>query len=151
MKQDEVRRVIHGKRILALDPGMKRTGIAMTDPLHITVSPVAVIEMNDEAVSAILRIAIEHGVGAVIVGIPERTIPSAMTLFAEEFAQTLEQAIVKHNTDIAVLRYDESFSTRHAFQAMSHIGMKKKKRQEKGQKDVISACVILRNFLEEFQ
>lgn len=139
------------KRIMSIDPGMKRIGIAWCDALHIAVSPYGVIEMSPEAAETLATLAMQNDVGIVVVGIPERATPSPMTIFAEEFAGAIEAILIEKNSSIAVVRIDESFSTRHAFNAMNASGMKKKKREEKGKKDSIAACIILQNFLEEYQ
>ncbi len=148
---DDIRAKAHYKRVMAVDPGMKRIGIALCDALHITVSPLEVLAMDTHAEETIVHLARQNDVAVIVMGIPERSTPSAMTLFAEEFALRLEMLLIEKNSSIAVVRFDESFSTRHAFQAMHSVGMKKKKRETKGTKDMIAACVILQHFLEEYQ
>jgi putative holliday junction resolvase len=149
--RNEFRSKAYCKRIMAIDPGMKRIGVAWCDALHIAVSPHSVIDMDTHAAQAIATLALQNDVAIIVVGIPERAVPSAMTIFAEEFAGAIEAILTEKNSSIAVMRIDESFSTRHAFQAMHTSGMKKKKREEKGKKDAIAACIILQNFLEEYQ
>lgn len=140
---------LKGKRIAALDYGTKRIGVAVTDELHITISPREIIAADAPDLWDVVRrlVALDR-LGALVVGVPVREdgTKSAIVKKIEKFIEELRGQI-----EIPVIEYDESFSTQAAFQTMIAGGMKKKQRQQKGTKDKIAAAVILRDFLQDFE
>ncbi|MBI3258897.1 MAG: Holliday junction resolvase RuvX [Ignavibacteriae bacterium] len=140
---------LKGKRIAALDFGTKRIGLAVTDELHITISPRDILLTDaPELWDNIRRFIQIERLGAVVVGIPIKEDGSKTSI-----VKRIEKFILKLKTEIEipVIEYDESFSTQAAFQTMIAGGMKKKQRRQKGMKDKIAAAVILRYFLEDYE
>lgn len=140
---------LKGKRIAALDYGTKRIGVAVTDELHITISPREIIAADaPDLWDVVRRLVAFDRLGALVVGVPVREdgTKSAIVKKIEKFIEELRGQI-----EIPVIEYDESFSTQAAFQTMIAGGMKKKQRQQKGTKDKIAAAVILRDFLQDFE
>ena len=131
-------------RILAVDPGEKRIGLAVSDPLGMIANPLSVLEhiSRDQNGQRIAAIAAEKEAVAIVVGLPlnsEGEIgPSAKR------SVRLANAIRKY-TDTEVILWDESGSTQAAQQAYIQMGVSRKKRR--GHLDQIAATVILQSFL----
>ncbi|NJM26410.1 MAG: Holliday junction resolvase RuvX [Bacteroidia bacterium] len=130
-------------RLLAIDYGIKRTGLAVTDPLRIIATPLDTVATAD--LLNFLRSYFAHeAVDEVVIGMPRtvknedsETAPMVRT-FIQIFKQTFTQPIHE---------IDERFTTRIAQRAMIDGGMKKKDRREKGVVDRISATIILQDFM----
>ncbi len=138
--------LIRGKRLMALDYGERRTGVAVCDEMHIVVSSRPVLETDDTIIERVLQLAERERVEVIIVGVPMyhdgRVTPIITAI--ESFVERLRQA-----SSIPVVTADEAFSTRDARSIMVASGMKKKKRQTKGIKDQVAAAVILQRVLDE--
>lgn len=138
-----------GKKIAALDVGTKRIGYAICDELHISVTPKLFFDSTRKDLYEIINTRCENdGVAALIVGIPltHNDEDTRMSLLIKEFCFGLQQML-----QIPVIQYDESFSTKEAWKTMALTGFSKRRKREKGQKDMIAAAIILRNFLEELK
>lgn len=138
---------LKNKRIMSIDYGLKRTGIAVCDEFHITVTPLEVLDSSsDSFLDRIIEIAEIRSVSAIVVGVPYRLDGEKTELIEriEEFILKLKDRI-----NLPVFEFDESFSTVNATKTLINIGRKKKKRSAKGEKDKIAAALILRDFLEE--
>lgn len=135
-----------GKRLMAIDYGERRTGIAVCDEMHIVVSSRPLILTSPSIVKDVLQLAISDRVEVIIVGMPlmhdERVTPIMETIRA--FVMQLQEL-----SSIPVYTADEAFSTSEARQIMIASGMKRKKRQTKGVKDQVAAAVILKRVLVE--
>lgn len=139
--------LVKNKRVLSFDFGMVRIGWAVCDELHITVTPKGVLLSNDDNLwTKIQQIIVAERIGAVVVGVPYRNdgSESVVIMKIKEFMSEL-----KEKTGLDVFDFDESFSSVEASSTMVSIGKKKKKRAEKGSKDMVAAALILRNFLNE--
>jgi len=140
---------LNGMRLAALDIGTKRIGYATCDEHHIAITPRLFFDATKKDIFSIIRDrCLSDEIGALIVGIPlshddELT---AMAKLIKQFCEGLRQTL-----SIPIIEYDEAFSTIHAFQTMAIVGNSRKKRREKGQKDMVAAAVILRNFIEELK
>jgi putative Holliday junction resolvase len=138
--------IISGKRILALDYGERRTGVAVCDEMHIVVSSRPIIETDEHLVRNVLKQAENDRIDLIVVGVPvhhdDRITPIIQAI--TEFVAALASS-----TSIPVYPVDEAFSTRDARAIMVASGMKKKKRQTKGVKDQVAAAVILQRVLNE--
>ena len=131
-------------RLLAIDYGQKRTGIAVTDPLRITATPLCTVPTN-ELITWLQDYLRREQVDEVIIGHPTqlngqesdsmRYITPFMGLFRKTF------------TNIPLVQYDERFTSTLAHQAMLAGGMKKKDRQDKAVVDKLAACIILEDYL----
>lgn len=131
-------------RILAIDYGLKRTGIAVTDPLRIIATP-----LNTVATSALLSFLVTYAqkeaVDEFVVGMPKtlKNEDSEIVPFVKKFIEELKIKFPKKPIHLA----DERFTSSMAMQAMVAGGMKKKDRQVKGNVDKISATIILQSFI----
>ncbi|MFO7548322.1 MAG: Holliday junction resolvase RuvX [Acidimicrobiia bacterium] len=131
-------------RVLALDPGERRIGVAISDPLRITAQPLMVIDRNRQAPLDVIRQVVEtRDVDEIVVGLPIRLRggegPAAEA--ARRFAEEVEAA-----TGLPVTLVDERFSSHTAERAMLEGGARRKTRREA--RDKIAAAVILRTYLE---
>jgi len=132
-------------RIIAIDYGRKRTGLAVTDMLQIIANGLATVP-SGEAISYLTDYTLNECVDLFIVGYPKQlnNEPSENLKYVEAFVKNLSKAL----PDIPIKYYDERFTSVMAHQAMIDGGLKKKKRQDKKTVDKISAVLILQNYLE---
>ncbi len=132
-------------RILAIDYGRKRTGIAVTDILQMIAGGLATVP-SAELVPWIAAYMEEEPVERIVVGQPKQmnNEPSENMRYVEAFVSHLKRTI----PDVPVEFYDERFTSVLAHKAMIDGGLKKKKRQDKGLVDEISAVIILQSYLE---
>ena len=131
-------------RLLAIDYGTKRTGIAVTDPLQIIASGLCTVETP--TLLAFLKLyTAEEAVEAFVIGQPKRMNSEDSSVEAEiqKFISKLQQEF----PEISIHRQDERFTSKLAFQTMIDSGLKKKQRQNKALIDEISATIILQEFL----
>lgn len=131
-------------RILAIDYGQKRTGIAVTDELQIIASGLTTVP--SETALAFLKDYFEkENVMKVLIGEPKQMNgqPSESTPVIEAFVQKFKATF----PDMPLLRVDERFTSKMAFQTMIDSGLSKKQRQNKGLIDEISATIMLRDYL----
>jgi putative Holliday junction resolvase len=135
-------------RILAVDHGEKRIGLALSDPTATIASPLKVIEHVSRVVDTaqVAEIASENKVGLIIVGqsFDEEGKPNLASRRAAKFAEALKVQI-----QIPVELFDESFSTQDARSAMIELGVSRKKRA--GHHDALAAVMILRAYLESIK
>lgn len=131
-------------RILAIDYGLKRTGIAVTDALQIIASGLTTIP-SETAIDFLKDYFSKESVSKVIIGEPRQmdNTPSESTAVIEAFVVKFKQAF----PDIPVVRVDERFTSKLAFQSMIDSGLKKKQRQNKGLIDEIAATIMLQDYL----
>ncbi|MBR4239269.1 MAG: Holliday junction resolvase RuvX [Prevotella sp.] len=132
-------------RILSIDYGKKRTGIAVTDPLQIVPGGLATVstsELYDFLLSYISREPVER----IVIGEPRQTNgqPSENMARVELFVRRWR----KSQPQIPIEYYDERFTSVLAHQAMLDAGLRRKARQNKELVDEISATIILRDYLE---
>ena len=132
-------------RIIAIDYGRKRTGLAVTDNLQIIANGLTTVP-SGEAVGYLTSYTLNECVDLFVVGYPKQlnNEPSENLKYVEAFVKNLKKAL----PEIPIKYYDERFTSVMAHQAMIDGGLKKKKRQEKKTVDKISAVLILQNYLE---
>ncbi|OFX83117.1 MAG: Holliday junction DNA helicase RuvA [Bacteroidetes bacterium GWF2_33_16] len=132
-------------RVLAIDYGQKRVGIAVTDPLQIIANGLDTVHVKDiwNYLSAYLS---KEKVEKIIVGYPMQmnNQPSQAVIFINPFVKKLE----KTYPEIVIELVDERFTSKMAHQTMIDAGLKKKDRQNKALVDRISATIILQSYLE---
>lgn len=137
---------LKNKRIAGIDFGMKRTGIAVCDELHITTTPLTTLNTESpDFFDNILKIFNEQRVKAVVVGMPY-TMDGSKTDLIHEIENFIE--IIKSKSGLNVYIIDESLTSSDAKNLMLTIGKKKSKRNEKGIVDKIASALILRAFLD---
>ena len=132
-------------RILSIDYGQKRTGIAATDPLQIIANGVTTVP-SGEIIEFLNTYMQTEQVETIVVGMPKQlnNEPSENMRYIEPFVRKLKATF----PDIPVLYFDELFTYTLAHLTMLAGGMKKKERQNKAKVDEISAVIILQGYLE---
>lgn len=132
-------------RILGIDYGEKRIGLAISDPLGITAQGLPTIEYSNiqEALQKIMTIISEKEIGEIVVGLPKHMNNSLgeSARAALSFGERL-----KTHTGISVKTIDERLSTARAHKAMLEGNLSRK--QRKGRVDMIAAQLILQNYLD---
>ena len=131
-------------RILAIDYGTKRTGLAVTDEMQIIASGLTTVDTKELIVFLKNYITCEN-VEKFVVGLPKQMNNTASE--SEVYIQKFLQKLTKSIPDIPVERVDERFTSKMAFQTMIDSGLKKKQRQNKALIDEISATLILQSYL----
>ena len=133
-------------RILALDYGTKRTGVAVTDELQIIASGLTTVETG-KLMPFLKDYFANESVDLVIVGEPKQK---------DGNHSNVEEQILKFITkfnhafpEMSMERMDERFTSKIAFQTMIDSGLKKKQRQNKALVDEISATIILQDYLNK--
>ncbi|WP_439129313.1 Holliday junction resolvase RuvX [Polaribacter sp.] len=131
-------------RILAIDFGEKRTGIAVTDPLQIIASGLTTVNTK-EVLTFLKDYTSKEAISLFLVGKPKQlnNTDSQSEVFILPFLEKLEKLFPQ----IPVIRIDERFTSKMAFQTMIDSGMKKKQRRNKAIVDEISATIILQSYL----
>jgi putative holliday junction resolvase len=132
-------------RILAIDYGAKRVGLATTDPLQLIASPLETIHSKD-LVPYLTAYLQKEAVEAFVVGMPKRldNTPTDATAGAKGCVTILK----KHFPQIPVHLHDERFTSSMAHKTILAGGVKKKDRQNKELVDRVSATIILQSYLE---
>ncbi len=135
-------------RILAIDYGIKRTGIAVTDDFQLIASGLTTIP-SDKAFDFLKDYFSKENVIKVIIGEPKQ-----MNGQPSESTEAIEKFVVKFQKEfpkIQVERVDERFTSKMAFQTMIDSGLKKKQRQNKALVDEIAATIMLQDYLLRYK
>ena len=132
-------------RILAIDYGRKRTGLAVTDPLQIIAGNLATVPTHTLLAFIKDYIAREQ-VDCIVIGQPTQLNgePSESMRYITPFVNRLHKEL----PDMTVVMYDERFTSTIAHQAMIDGGMKKSDRRDKSRIDAIAATIILNDYLQ---
>jgi len=133
-------------QILAIDYGKARCGIAATDDFQIIASALETVETSS-LISFLKKYFSENKVETIVIGLPV-DLKGNMSEVEKEIQQFIE-VFGNEFPDIPVERLDERFTSKMASFFISQSGKNKKKRQEKGLIDKVSATIILQNFLEQ--
>jgi putative Holliday junction resolvase len=132
-------------RILAVDPGEKRIGIAISDPSGTIANPFSVIKHIARPIDAavIARLALEQEAGLIVVGqaLDDENMPTPQSKRAERLAEA-----IRSQSELPVVLWDESDSTQIARQARIQMGVSRRKRA--GHMDDLAAAVILQSYLD---
>ncbi|HYG17001.1 MAG TPA: Holliday junction resolvase RuvX [Bacteroidia bacterium] len=131
-------------RILAIDYGTKRVGLAVTDELQIIATALETIHAKD-VIEYLKNYCTQNAVETFVVGKPRQMDGSASE--SEKQIQAFINALKKNIPQIPVVRYDERFTSKIAQQSLIDSGVKKKQRREKGALDTVSAVLILQDYL----
>ncbi len=131
-------------RILALDFGTKRTGVAVTDELKMIASGLTTVE-TPKLLSFLENYFSTEKVELVLVGEPKQKDGAASQ--SEEFIQEFLKKFAEKFPQMKVERVDERFTSKMAVQTMIDSGLKKKQRRNKALVDEISATIILQSYL----
>lgn len=132
-------------RIMAIDYGTKRVGLAVTDPLQIIAGKLGVVHSKD-LVDFIKQYTSKEKVSVIVVGEPKTldNKPTDSTRIIDDLVINLQRKF----PDILIERQDERFTSKIAFQTMIDSGLKKKDRQNKELIDETSAVLILQSYME---
>ena len=133
-------------RILAIDFGRKRTGLAVTDALRITANPLLTIETK-ELIDWLQDYFSHEPVDEVVIGHPTQM--NGQDSESMNYIRPFLGVFKKTFPDKPITMYDERFTSVLAHRAMMDGGMKKKDRQDKTVVDKIAACIILEGYLEK--
>jgi putative Holliday junction resolvase len=132
-------------RILAVDYGEKRIGLAVSDELGITASPLMTLarRSDDETVRQIAQLASKLRVTQIVVGLPRRTDAQEgeMERKVKAFAEKLRQAV-----SVPVVLFDERFTTRIAEQVLLEADLSRRKRKQV--RDRLAAVILLQSYLD---
>lgn len=135
----------HDGRVLALDLGEKRTGVAMSDPSGLLASPLTTIQnrSGSEDFDAVEALIAEHHVRKIVVGVPLSLSghAGAQARRAEEYAHTLSQ-----RTGVPVTTVDERYSTAEAERKLREAGARPS--TQRARVDAAAAAVILQSYLD---
>lgn len=131
-------------RILALDYGLKRTGIAVTDELQLIASGLTTVESSG-LLDFLAAYFAKEKVERVVLGEPKQldNTASESAVFVERFLEKFRSRF----PEMPVVRMDERFTSKMAFQTMIDSGLKKKQRQNKALIDEIAAVILLQDYL----
>ena len=131
-------------RILAIDYGQKRTGIAITDEMQIIASGLTTIP-SETAIAFLKDYFSKENVEKVLIGEPKQ-----MNGQPSQSTEVIEKFVTKFKTnfpEMAIERVDERFTSKMAFQTMIDSGLKKQQRKNKALIDEISATIMLQDYL----
>jgi len=132
-------------KILAIDYGQKRVGLAATDDLQIIASGLTTVHVKD-IITFLEDYLAKNEVECIVIGEAKdlKNNPSESARFIEPFVKHLSRKF----PTIKLERVDERFTSKMAFQTMIDSGLKKKARQNKALIDEISATIILQSYME---
>jgi len=133
-------------RILAIDYGLKRTGIAVTDPLKIIASALTTIE-SPRLISFLENYFKQEQVELILIGEP-KNLDGSDTHATQPVKRIIEE-LKKKFPAIPIKTVDERYTSKMASRAMIDMGMKKKQRREKGMVYQIAAAIMLQEYMKE--
>lgn len=131
-------------RIMALDFGTRRTGVAVTDPLQLIASGLTTVE-TPELLGFLKEYLKEENLECLVLGQPKQMDNSASE--SEPKIRKFIEKLQKEFPELRIERVDERFTSKLALQSMIDGGMKKNKRRDKSKIDEISATLILQNYM----
>jgi putative holliday junction resolvase len=141
------------KRVLSLDIGDRRIGVAMSDTLGILATPLTIIDRKkgEQDVASIIDLVTKHDVGLILAGLP-RSLSGSIGPQAEKVQVFIEK--LKQETNVPIEFRDERFTTVEAQRLMREAGSKKNKSNSKNKKDKMhddsaAAAVLLQGYLDE--
>jgi putative Holliday junction resolvase len=135
-------------RVLAIDYGMKRVGLAVTDPMQIIASGLTTVE-QPKALNFIVEYCHREEVECLVIGEP-RTLDNRPAELEKEIQGFMDK-LVKTLPQIPIYRVDERFTSSLAMDSLIASGVKKKDRRKKELLDEVSATLILQSYLEQKQ
>lgn len=132
-------------RIIAIDYGKKRTGLAISDPLNMIATGIGTVD-TEKLVWELKQVFKDQEVDKILLGYPQNLDGTATDITAkvEKFHQQLQKLFPEKE----IILCDERYTSKMAFQAMIDSGLKKKDRQNKALIDEISAKIILQGYLD---
>ena len=131
-------------RIICIDYGAKRTGIAVTDPMQIIATALITIETK-ELMPYLKKYCLQEAVELILIGLP-LNLDDSPTHGTPLVLAAIKQ-LEKNFATIPIKTVDERYSSKNASRAMVEMGMKKKDRQIKGNIDQVAATMLLQEYL----
>lgn len=134
-------------RIVAIDYGLKRVGIAVTDPLQIIATPLTTVPTTN-ILPFLQRYVAQESVEAFVMGFPRRldNRPAALSLAITKLIDKIQKAFPTQS----IFHQDERYTSKLALAGMIEAGLKKKDRRNKKNLDKLSATIILQSFLANY-
>jgi putative Holliday junction resolvase len=132
-------------RIIAIDFGLKRTGLAVTDPLQIIATGLTTVD-SKEMIPFLKKYFLQEEVELIIIGEPKNWDES--DTHATPLVNEVIKKLVKEFPDMPLKTVDERYTSKMAKQAMIEMGMKKKDRRNKKIVDEIAATIMLQEYLQ---
>ena len=131
-------------RIIALDFGKKRTGVAVTDPLQIIATALETVDSN-ELIGYLKKYMLTEPVERILIGYPLNLddSPTDATPLVEKFIRKFGNVF----PEMPVEKIDERFTSKLASQEIAGMGLKKRDRQQKGLIDTVAAVIMLQEYL----
>jgi putative Holliday junction resolvase len=133
------------KRILAIDYGSRRVGVAISDPMNVIAQGLPTLENNRELFGQLQKIVSDHNVTKIVVGMP-------FNLRGEKGvkAKEVEEFIEKLRSEIAIplTTWDERFTSKLALDAIRDLGTRKMKRRTRGAVDRMASVLLLQSYLD---
>lgn len=133
-------------RLLCIDYGLKRTGIAVSDPLQIIATGLTTIPSH-ELINFLKNYFKEENVEVIVIGEPKNLDDS--DTHATPLVQQIIKRLQKEFPSIPIKKVDERYTSKMAKQAMIEMGMKKKNRRNKGTVDEIAATMMLQEYMAQ--
>jgi putative Holliday junction resolvase len=133
-------------RKLAIDFGLKRTGIALTDENNIIASPHETVDSN-QLIGYLRQAVVKYNIDTIVLGEPKRM--DGTDTHISENVRLLREALQKEFPQLSVVMIDERFTSAMAFQSLIAGGASKKTRQDKSMIDKVSAAIILQSYLDQ--
>ena len=132
-------------RIMAIDYGRKRSGIAVTDPEAIIASPLTTVPSH-ELLAFLKKYIAEENVDCLVIGEPRQMNYSVSD--AEKYIAPFIRQLAKSFPGLKIVRVDERFTSVMASQVILESGISRKNRQDKSLVDKVSAAIILQTYLD---
>jgi putative Holliday junction resolvase len=132
-------------RILAIDYGIKRTGLAVTDPMKIIATGLRTVPTH-ELIPFLKQYFHQEAVELIVIGDPKSL--NGMATDATPLVVECIRILKKNFPGIPVIKIDERFSSSIASQSIRESGVKKKQRRDKALVDEVSATILLQNYLQ---
>jgi putative Holliday junction resolvase len=132
-------------KIVAIDFGLKRTGLAMTDEKAIIASPLTTVE-SSSLMEFLMQLTSKEAISTIVIGFPTRLDGSDTHI--TENVRLLKSALEKQFPSIAIDLQDERFSSSRAMETI-HLAGKKKQMKEKSLVDKLAATLILQDYLSQ--
>jgi putative Holliday junction resolvase len=133
------------KRILAIDYGSRRVGVAISDPTNIIAQGLPTLENNRELFRRLQKIVSDHAVTKIVVGMPFN-LRGEKGVKAKEVDEFIER--LRAEIGIPVTSWDERFTSKLAEGAIRGLGTKKMKRRTKGAVDKMASVLLLQSYLD---
>ncbi len=143
-----------GKRVLGIDFGSKRVGVAVSDPMGIIAQGIDTFPNDRELLNRILDIVKRMSITKIVIGKPLKLNgeKGESAVQAAKFTELLKAKMSKGSEGkIAIVEWDERFTTTIARQTQIELGIKKKERERKGNLDRMASQLILQSYLDSLR